>query len=130
MKQNIYIESSAEVNKNIMTQIDVPIGIMVDIQSKDETKFKKDDIFKFIHDNPTETVIPDIYLKNYTTEINFTNQTPLMYSVYVNNIHFVKILLKYDVGKVDDFNKSALDYAYDVGNESIIELLEQYEYNQ
>ena len=130
MKQNIYIESSADVNKNIMTQIDVPTGIMVDIQSKDETKFKKDDIFKFIHDNPTETFIPDIYLKNYTTEINFTNQTPLMYSVYVNNIHFVKILLKYDVGKVDDFNKSALDYAYDVGNESIIELLEQYEYNQ
>lgn len=129
MNQNKYNKLNQNMTKNVATRDNVPSGIMFDITSKEETDFKKDTIFKFIHDNKTSETIPDSYMNNYTTEINFNNQTPLMYSVCVNNFNFVKILLKYDVGKVDDFNKSALDYAYEVGNELIIELLEQYEYH-
>ena len=124
-------------------KIELPTGILYDIRSNENTIFKKDSVFKYIHDNPKSTLIPTNYLDTYVTEFNYNDQTPLMYSVLINNLSFVKTLLKYDVGKVDDFNKSALDYAYEFNNRSenlncselkslqnIIQILEEYEYHE
>lgn len=124
-------------------KIELPTGILYDIRSNDNTIFKKDCVFKYIHDNPKSTSIPTNYLNTYVTEFNYNGQTPLMYSVLINNLSFVKILLKYDIGKVDDFNKSALDYAYEFNKRSenlncselkslqnIIQILEEYEYHE
>lgn len=122
--------------------IELPTGILYDIRSNENTIFKKDSVFKYIHDNPKSMLIPTSYMDNYVTEFNFNGQTPLMYSVLINNLIFVKTLLRYDVGKVDDFNKSALDYAYEFNKQSenlnchevkslhdIIQILEEYEYH-
>lgn len=96
---------------DIHTNSELPTGILFDITSTDKTTFKKDCMFKFIHDNPRSTSIPDKYLNGYVTEYNYNGQTPLMYAVILNNVDLVKLLLKHDVGKMDEFNKSALDYA-------------------
>ena len=124
--------------------IELPNGILYNIKSKENTTFKKDSMFKYINDNPKSTLIPKKYTDNYVTEFNYNSQTPLMYSVLINNVNFVKTLLKFDVGKVDDFNKSALDYAYEFYNQqfenlndlelkslrNIIQILEEYEYHE
>ena len=124
--------------------IELPNGILYNIKSKETTTFKKDSMFKYINDNPKSTLIPKKYTDNYVTEFNYNGQTPLMYSVLINNVNFVKTLLKFDVGKVDDFNKSALDYAYEFYNQqfenlndlelkslcTIIQMLEEYEYHE
>lgn len=99
---------------DVQTNPDLPTGILFDINSKDKTIFKKDCMFKFIHDNPTASEIPDDYLNTYITEYNYNGQTPLMYAVILNNVNLVKALLKFDVGKMDEFNKSALDYANEI----------------
>lgn len=124
-------------------KIELPTGILHDIRLNEKTIFKKDCVFKYIHDNPKSTSIPTNYLNTYVTEFNYNGQTPLMYSALINNLSFVKTLLKYDVGKVDDFNKSALDYAYEFNKrsenlncselkslQSIIQILEEYEYHE
>lgn len=122
------------MNTETKRYIEIPNGILFNITTTDETNFKIDNMFKYIHDNPNGINIPDEYISNYTTEVNYNGQTPLMYATYIDNINYVKILLKHDVGKVDDFNKSALDYAYErkqhVNNDEIIDLLEQYEYHE
>lgn len=134
------------INNDLPTsggKIELPTGILYDIRSNENTIFKKDSIFKYIHDNPKSTLIPTSYMDSYVTEFNYNGQTPLMYSVLINNLMFVKTLLRHDVGKVDDFNKSALDYAYEFNKQpgnlncselkslhSIIQTLEEYEYHE
>ena len=130
-------------SSNSKEKIELPTGILYDIRSNENTMFKRDSIFKYIHDNPKSTSIPMKYIDNYITEFNYNGQTPLMYSVLINNLNFAKTLLKYDIGKVDDFNKSALDYAYELNAQSkhfsseelkslhdIIQMLEEYEYHE
>ena len=68
-------------------------------------------------------------LRNYASETNYSGQTPLMISACLNNTFYVQQLIKFDVGKLDDYDKSALDYAYEFNaNPTIIDILEQYEY--
>ena len=68
-------------------------------------------------------------LTNYYDETNFSGQTPLMLSVIINNFSYVRQLINYDIGKLDEFDKSALDYAYEFNvDKRIINLLEQFEY--
>ena len=86
-------------------------------------------LFSFIIQNPLLTQIPSRLLSNYIGETNYSGQTPLMLSVIIDNIQYVKQLIKYDIGKIDEFDKSALDYAYEFNvSQEIIDLLEQYEY--
>ena len=52
-----------------------------------------------------------------------------MIAACLNNLFYVQQLLRFDVGKLDDYDKSALDYAYEFNADlQIIDLLEQYEY--
>lgn len=104
--------------------------------STDPTIFIRDSIFKFMYDHPTALTIPDRYINDYVTIYNNSGQTPLMYAVVLGNIFFVVRLLRYDVGKLDKSDQSALMYAYRLYSirptqmmHDIITLLEQYELN-
>ena len=126
--------------------VNIPTGVLYDINSKDDTIFKKNCMFKFIYENQNANDIPIEYYDKYVTEYNYHNQTPLMYATVLNNLNLVKILVGNDVGRIDAFNKSALDYAHEthlkliqtlpVDNEQInsilkiIELISEYEYIQ
>ena len=86
-------------------------------------------VFDWILHNPFLQRIPDILLKDYVGETNYSAQTPLMLSTVLNNINYVQQLITFDVGKLDESDKSALDYAYEFNSSpEIVELLEQYEY--
>ena len=86
-------------------------------------------IFKYIIHNPSAQFIPRDILENYVGETNYHHQTPLMLAVIVNNINFVRQLIYYDIGKLDDYEKAALDYAYEThASQEIVDLLEEYEY--
>lgn len=68
-------------------------------------------------------------LINYNGETNYSGQTPLMIATCLNNLFYVQQLIRYDIGKIDEFDKSALDYAYEFNvDPKIIDLLEQFEY--
>ena len=85
-------------------------------------------IFKFIIHNPTAPFIPSELIHSCVGETNYKHQTPLMLSVVIGNFNFVKQLIYYDIGKLDDYEKSALDYAYENHvSQEIIDLLEEYE---
>jgi hypothetical protein len=132
------------LNQKTLNKIELPTGILYDIKSKEKTPFKKNSMFKYINENQKSTLIPNEIIDGYMGEYNYNGQTPLMYSVLINNINFVKILLKFDVGRMDDYNKSALDYANELYIEesknmneveieslqNIIQILEEYEYNE
>ena len=85
-------------------------------------------VFNYIINYPNGEYIPYEILSNYVGETNLHNQTPLMLATVINNFNYVKQLINMDIGKIDDFNISALDYAqkYKVNN-SIISLLSEYE---
>lgn len=136
-------DNQENINEKEQT-LNIPTGVLYDIQSKDDTIFKKDCMFKFIYENQNANEIPIEYYDKYVTEYNYHNQTPLMYATILNNLDLVKILVGNDVGRIDAFDKSALDYAYEthskliqtlhVDNEQInsilkiIELISEYEY--
>ena len=85
-------------------------------------------IFTYILYNPTNTQIPIQLLKNYTVETNYSAQTPLMLAAVVNNFNYVQQLIQFDIGKIDEYNKSALDYAIEFqSSDEIIDLLSQFE---
>lgn len=87
-------------------------------------------MFKYIYQNPNVDSIPEEIIMNYTGERNFVGQTPLMYAVKIGNINFIRQLLEFDICKLDDEYKSALDYAYQFNaSNDIVTLLEEYEYN-
>ena len=87
-------------------------------------------MFKYIYQNPDADSIPEELIMNYTGERNFVGQTPLMYAVKIGNINFIRQLLEFDICKLDDDYKSALDYAYQFNaSNDIIALLEEYECN-
>ena len=87
-------------------------------------------IFQFIINNPMAERIPSNLLSNCITETNYLHQTPLMLSVIIGNINFVRQLIPIDIGKIDDDDHTALDYAYEYhASNDIINLLEEYEYN-
>ena len=87
-------------------------------------------VYNYIIHNPVEKFIPKELLSDYVGEINYSAQTPLMLSAIINNENYVKQLIPYDVGKLDENDKSALDYAYEFNSDpKIIDLLEQYEYS-
>ena len=104
-----------------------PTGILDDIESTDTVVFPRDCVFKYIHYNKDGESIPETYMSEYVTEYNLNRQTPLMYSIVIGNINYVKQLLLYDIGKIDDFGRCALDYAYKYGNQHIIDLVSEYE---
>lgn len=131
--------SEVNIDDSEGLNINTPTGILYNIISNEPTTFNKDSLFKYLYEHKNSTTIPDSYMNDYTTETNFNSQTPLMYSVIINNLNFVKILLKHDIGKVDDFNKCALDYAKEMSeklvdenelgiNSLIRQYLEEYEY--
>lgn len=85
-------------------------------------------MFNFIDTHREEQSIPTSLLSNYVTELNYNYQTPLMLAIMLGNIEFVKQLCVYDCGVVDEFNKCALDYAKELNNDVIVEILSEYEY--
>jgi ankyrin repeat protein len=95
-------------------------GILDNIISTESTEFTNENslFYKIYNDLPLND------LNDYITEYNLNHQTPLMYASYLNKLDYVQQLIPYDVCRIDDFNKTALDYAID---ESIRELLAQYE---
>lgn len=87
-------------------------------------------VFKFIMNNPTSPFIPRELLENCVGETNYHHQTPLMLSVIIGNLNFIKQLIYYDIGKLDDYDKSALEYAYEFNaSKDIIDILEEFEYS-
>lgn len=104
-----------------------PTGILDNIESNEITTFSRDCVFKYMYENKQSEQIPDNLISEYVTEYNLNRQTPLMYAIVINNINFVRQLLLKDIGKIDDFNKCALDYAVKYGNPEIINLVSEYE---
>lgn len=94
------------------SKINVPKGIIFDIRSDDDTfEFYNRPIFKFMHDNPASNELPHNIMSEYVTELNYNYQTPLMYAVILKNKSLVDQLVIYDVGNIDSFGNSAIDYA-------------------
>ena len=85
-------------------------------------------IFNFIIHNSKANHIPRELLNDYVGSFNLSNQTPLMLSAALSNLNFVLQLLPVDVGILDTFGKSALDYAkqFNASNE-VIQILSEYE---
>lgn len=85
-------------------------------------------VFKFIMQHPNAQFIPRDLLNMYIGSFNISNQTPLMLAAAVSNVNFVRQLIPVDVGMLDDFGKSALDYAREFNSSAdIIDLLSEYE---
>lgn len=95
----------------------------------DGFRYKTDLVIDYIKNNPDGNEIPKELLDKYRGEKNINIQTPLMIAVMCNNVNYVKQLIPYDVGVIDEFNISALEYAmeYCSRNKEIIELLSEYE---
>ena len=86
-------------------------------------------LFGYIINNPIGERIPPPLLREYIGETNYSGQTPLMFAAAIDNLNYVKQLIQYDVGSLDEFGKSALDYACEFNAApTIIDLLEQFEY--
>ena len=125
------------------TDVKLPLSMLIDITkneipdsfvSSNEIKINNkkfiisNPIFQFIIENPHASRIPSSLISNYMGETNLNNQTALMLAVIISNEVFVRQLLPIDVGQLDDYNKSALDYAYMYNvSKTIIDLLEEYE---
>ena len=141
------------------TDVKLPLSMLIDITkneipdsfvSSNEIKINNkkfiisNPIFQFIIENPHASRIPSSLISNYMGETNLNNQTALMLAVIISNEVFVRQLLPIDVGQLDDYNKSALDYAYEFYNQqfenlndlelkalcNIIQMLEEYEYHE
>lgn len=85
-------------------------------------------VFEFIMQHHKSTFIPRELLFDYVGSFNFSNQTPLMLAAAISNLTFVQQLIPVDVGMLDDFGKSALDYAKEFkASDEVIELLSEYE---
>ena len=86
-------------------------------------------VFSYIIHDPIGDKIPPNLLLNYMGETNYSGQTPLMFAAAIDNVNYVKQLIRYDIGCIDEFGKSALDYAYEFKSiPVIIDILEQFEY--
>jgi hypothetical protein len=99
-------------------------GILADIRSHDPPPTTFTDstrIFGAICRNE-----PILDLSEYITEYNLAHQTPLMYASLLDRIEYVRQLLPYDVGRIDDYEKNALDYA--TPGSEISKLLQVVEY--
>jgi hypothetical protein len=59
-------------------------------------------------------------------ESNYNWQTGLMFAAYLGDFEAVKALIK-EVGVIDEFDNSALDYARIGGNQDCIDLLSEFE---
>lgn len=66
------------------------------------------------------------YVEGKYMETNIKRQTPLMFAIKLNKIEIAKLLL-FEVGQIDSIGKTALDYAKEIKNKEMIELLEKYE---
>ena len=95
--------SEVNIDDSEGLNINTPTGILYNIISNEPTTFNKDSLFKYLYEHKDSTTIPDLYMNDYTTETNFNSQTPLMYSVIINNLNFVKILLKHGECIVKEF---------------------------
>lgn len=125
------------------TDVKLPLSVLIDITkneipdsiiSSNEVKINNkkfiisNPIFQFIIENPRASHIPSSLISNYMGETNLKKQTALMLAVFISNEVFVRQLLPIDVGQLDDYNKSALDYAMMFNaSKTIIDLLEEYE---
>lgn len=125
------------------TDVKLPLSVLIDITkneipdsiiSSNEVKINNkkfiisNPIFQFIIENPHASHIPSSLISNYMGETNLKKQTALMLAVFISNEVFVRQLLPIDVGQLDDYNKSALDYAIMFNaSKTIIDLLEEYE---
>lgn len=128
------------------TDVKLPLSVLIDITkneipdsiiSSNEVKINNkkfiisNPIFQFIIENPHASHIPSSLISNYMGETNLKKQTALMLAVFISNEVFVRQLLPIDVGQLDDYNKSALDYAMMFNaSKTIIDLLEEYELYQ
>lgn len=128
------------------TDVKLPLSVLIDITkneipdsiiSSNEVKINNkkfiisNPIFQFIIENPHASHIPSSLISNYMGETNLKKQTALMLAVFISNEVFVRQLLPIDVGQLDDYNKSALDYAIMFNaSKTIIDLLEEYELYQ
>ena len=99
-----------------------------EIKIHDDVYALSNPIFHYIIENPHAHCIPSSLIVNYTGETNLKKQTALMLAVSISNEVFVRQLLPIDVGQLDDYNHSALDYAIIFNtSKTIIDLLEEYE---
>lgn len=77
--------------------------------------------FKLIIDKDYES------LKTYVDfENNFNWQNGIMFAAFLGDLQAVKLLIK-EVGELDSFNMSALDYAKLSANQELIQYLSEYE---
>lgn len=81
-------------------------------------------IFRAVHEENIDEIKK--YVEGKYMETNIKRQTPLMFAVKLNKIEIAKLLL-FEVGQIDSIGKTALDYAKEIKNEKMIELLEKYE---
>lgn len=81
-------------------------------------------IFRAVYEENTDEIKK--YVGGKYMETNIKRQTPLMFAVKLNKIEIAKLLL-FEVGQIDSIGKTALDYAKEIKNEKMIELLEKYE---
>ena len=125
------------------TEDKLSLSVLIDITkneipdyiiSSNEVKINNDKftfsnpVFQFIIENPHASHIPSSLVSNYMGETNLKKQTALMLAASISNEIFVRQLLPTDIGQLDDYNRSALDYAYLFNSsKAIIDLLEEYE---
>ena len=77
--------------------------------------------FKMIMDKDYES------LKTYVDfENNFNWQNGIMFAAFLGDLQAAKLLIK-EVGEIDSFDMSALDYARLSGNRELIQFLSEYE---
>lgn len=67
------------------------------------------------------------YANSYYIQTNSKRQTPLMFACKIGDPIAVKILLN-EVGNISLNYKSAIDYAIENGNSTIINMINQYEF--
>lgn len=85
-------------------------------------------LFEYMYQNRNIPTIP-AQLRRYT-QITVKNEklTPLMVAVLLDNYYMVSELLIYNIGRVDSFRNTALDYAIKTDcDPRIIELLREFE---
>lgn len=85
-------------------------------------------LFEYMYANRSAFTIPASIRRYSQVSVRTENLTPLMVAVLLNNYNYASELLIYNVGKVDTYKNTALDYAMITHADArIIELLKEFE---
>lgn len=85
-------------------------------------------LFEYMYTNRSALTIPASIRRYSQISVRTESLTPLMVAVLLNNYNYVSELLIYNVGKVDTYKNTALDYAIiSHADARIIELLKEFE---